>query len=121
MSDRTYPLPPIELGNDPRFTFGLTYDICGLLEAAGYPPIRGADHVELMQALYRFLYEVKPFTVEELAERSTGRSDTVSHAPMPIGAGRGAPLCGASAGRTVLAPAAADCPACRALLAEKES
>jgi len=50
----TYPLPTPP--TDPRFTFGLTYDIAKVIEAAGYPPVRGADIIELQQALYRFLY-----------------------------------------------------------------
>ena len=50
----TYPLP--QPASDPRFTFGLTYDVKKVLEAAGYPEIGGVDIIALQQALYRFLY-----------------------------------------------------------------
>src|SRR6185312_10919361 len=55
MSERTYPIPR-PVGDDPRFTFGLTYEVAKVLEAAGFPAIRGGDHVELSQALFRFIY-----------------------------------------------------------------
>ena len=51
---QTYPLA--RAASDERFSFGLTYDIAKVIEAAGYPPVRGADIIELQQALYRFLY-----------------------------------------------------------------
>jgi len=51
---QTYPLAGTS--SDGRFSFGLTYDIAKVIEAAGYPPVRGADIIELQQALYRFLY-----------------------------------------------------------------
>lgn len=64
MSDRAYPLPvPTE---DSRFTYGLIYDIRQRLEAAGYPPLTSADHIQLQLALYRFLYEVPVLTAEQL-------------------------------------------------------
>lgn len=57
MSARAYPIPHPEPGNDPRFTHGLTYDIGKVLEAHGFPPVKnGTDAVDLMMALFRFLY-----------------------------------------------------------------
>lgn len=55
MSDRAYPIRP-RPDEDPRFTFGLGYDIAKRLEQQGYPPITGPDLVELQQALFQFLY-----------------------------------------------------------------
>lgn len=49
-----YPLPAPAA--DPRFTFGLVFDVAKLIEDAGYPPIKGVDVIGLQQALYRFLY-----------------------------------------------------------------
>ena len=55
MSARVFPLPAAD--DDPRFTFGLIYDVAKVLESAGYPPVKsGADFVDLRQALFRFLY-----------------------------------------------------------------
>ncbi|RSM58953.1 hypothetical protein DMH03_23935 [Amycolatopsis sp. WAC 01376] len=52
---RSYPLDPPE--SDPRFTFGLVLDVAAVLTAHGYPPLAGgAEHVDLQQALFRFLY-----------------------------------------------------------------
>lgn len=53
--ERTYPIRP-RPDEDERFTFGLLADIEKVLEQHGYPPLSGADHAELNQALYRFLY-----------------------------------------------------------------
>ncbi|WP_157251014.1 hypothetical protein [Nonomuraea typhae] len=48
---------PLRLdGDDPRFNFGLLYDMSLLLESAGYPRLTGDDVVSLRQALYGFLY-----------------------------------------------------------------
>ncbi len=55
MPDRVYPLPRPD-GDDPRFSFGLVYDVAGLLHEAGYPVVTGVDMVELRAALFRFLY-----------------------------------------------------------------
>lgn len=55
MADRTYPLRP-KPAEDPRFTLGLFIDVAAVLTAAGYPKLTSQDHVELGQALYRFLY-----------------------------------------------------------------
>jgi hypothetical protein len=74
VSTRTYPLPSPG-DEDPRFTFGLTSDIGRLLEAAGYPPITGADHVQLQLALFRFLYApeaVHPTANATAIERPSG-------------------------------------------------
>lgn len=59
MSERRYPVPEPEQGNDPRFTFGLVIEVAAVLERHGYPAIGSDnidDHVELSQALFRFLY-----------------------------------------------------------------
>lgn len=43
--------------DDPRFTFGLTYDVAEVLKKHGYEPIKtGAEFLRLQQALFRFLY-----------------------------------------------------------------
>jgi hypothetical protein len=55
VSERAYPIRP-KPDEDPRFTFGLTYDIAKVLEKQGYPTISGCDFVDLQQALFRFLY-----------------------------------------------------------------
>lgn len=56
MTDRAYPLPRRPEG-DPRFTFGLIRDVAKVLADHGYPPIvSGADHVDLQQALFGFIY-----------------------------------------------------------------
>jgi hypothetical protein len=62
--------------DDPRFTFGLTYDVAAVLAEYGYPKIDGGkdggrDFVELQQALWRFLYKdtdlgTRPAPVEQL-------------------------------------------------------
>jgi hypothetical protein len=60
-----YPLP--QPADDPRFTFGLIYDVGKVLAAHGYPPVSsGGDHVRLQQALFGFIYA---------AERPSGRPD----------------------------------------------
>ncbi|MGW4826672.1 hypothetical protein ACWEOG_03750 [Amycolatopsis japonica] len=52
---RNYPLTPE--ASDTRFTFGLGLDVAAVLTAHGYPPLAGgADHVDLQQALFSFLY-----------------------------------------------------------------
>jgi hypothetical protein len=63
MTARTYPLPRPESGNDPRFTFGLMYDVAKVLEAHGFPPVtNGSDHVDLMTAIFGFVFasEARP-------------------------------------------------------------
>ncbi|KFU82924.1 hypothetical protein SAMN04489729_4246 [Amycolatopsis lurida] len=52
---RNYPVTVT--GTDTRFTFGLVLDVANVLTAHGYPPLAGgADHVDLQQALFGFLY-----------------------------------------------------------------
>jgi len=63
MTARAYPLPHPESGNDPRFTFGLIHDVAKVLETHGFPPVRnGSDHVDLMTALFGFVFasEARP-------------------------------------------------------------
>lgn len=63
MSARAYPLPRPESGNDPRFSFGLMYDVGKVLESHGFPPVRnGSDLVDLMTALFGFVFtsEARP-------------------------------------------------------------
>jgi hypothetical protein len=53
-----YPLP--EPGsNDPRFTYGLLFDIAEVLQRNGFPQPAGTDWAHLMTALGRFLYQRK--------------------------------------------------------------
>lgn len=89
MSERAYPLPRPESGNDPRFTYGLSINVKRALEAAGYPPITaGSDIVELQLALFRFLY--KPLNAEELAAVDS-RLDEDQPAPPARGHGQDNP------------------------------
>jgi hypothetical protein len=53
-TERNYPLPAPE--SDPRFTFGLLYELAKTIEAHGYPPLTGRDVVELSVALLGVLY-----------------------------------------------------------------
>jgi hypothetical protein len=55
VNDAQYPLArPAE---DPRFTFGLIYEIGKLITEHGYPRVDGGvDHVRLQQALFGFIY-----------------------------------------------------------------
>ena len=57
---RNFPVTPPAPGTDPRFTFGLVYDVSERLAAAGYPTLTGLDFVDLEQALFRFLYRGVP-------------------------------------------------------------
>ncbi|MEY9909746.1 hypothetical protein ABIA35_005989 [Catenulispora sp. MAP12-49] len=68
MTARAYPLPRPESDGDPRFSFGLMYDVGKVLEAHGFPPVRnGSDHVDLMTALFGFVYasEARPVPAED--------------------------------------------------------
>lgn len=59
MEERAYPIAPLGAdGNDHRFTFGFVHDVGKVFEEHGYPSIgqRWGDHLELQQALYRFIY-----------------------------------------------------------------
>ncbi len=59
---RHYPLPRPD--DDPRFCFGLIYDVAKVLAAYGYPPFTsGADLVRLRQHLYRAIYQQKEETL----------------------------------------------------------
>lgn len=59
MDERSY---PIELadpdGHDPRFTFSLVHEVGEVLTKHGFPGVGESwrDHLELQQALYRFIY-----------------------------------------------------------------
>lgn len=53
---QNYPVARPESGDDPRFTFGLIMAVADVLTRHGYPPVTGMDHVDLQQALFRFLY-----------------------------------------------------------------
>lgn len=56
MTERSFPIRPLP-DEDPRFAFGLVLDVAEVLERHGYPPIvNGLDHLDLQQALFRFLY-----------------------------------------------------------------
>lgn len=56
MTARAYPLPQ-DGNDDPRFCFGLVHDVGKVLEAHGFPPVKnGTDAVDLMAALFRFVY-----------------------------------------------------------------
>lgn len=68
MSARVYPLPRPESGDDPRFCFGLIHDVGKVLESHGFPPVRnGSDHVDLMTALFGFVFasEARPVPAED--------------------------------------------------------
>ncbi|MEU3458186.1 hypothetical protein ABZ671_32070 [Micromonospora sp. NPDC006766] len=53
-----YPLP--EPGDaDPRFTYGLLFDIAEVLQRNGFPRPASADWANLMATLGRFLYQQK--------------------------------------------------------------
>lgn len=59
MSERRYPIPEPEQGDDARFTFGLTVEVAEVLQRHGYPaigPEDPEDHIELSHALFGFLY-----------------------------------------------------------------
>lgn len=49
-----YPLARPE--DDPRFTFGLAYDVAKVLVGHGFPSLNGDDLVRLQQGLFRFVY-----------------------------------------------------------------
>ena len=51
-----YPLPAPADG-DPRFTYGLLFDIAEVLQTNGFPQPAGTDWAHLMTALGRFLYQ----------------------------------------------------------------
>jgi hypothetical protein len=45
--------------DDPRFTYGLLFDIAEVLQGNGFPEPAGTDWAHLMTALGRFLYQSK--------------------------------------------------------------
>ena len=52
-----YPLARPEGQNDPRFSYGLMFEVAALIEGRGYPKIDSAsDLVRLQQALFHFIY-----------------------------------------------------------------
>jgi hypothetical protein len=53
-----YPLPA-PASDDPRFTYGLLFDIANVLQRNGFPQPAGTDWADLMTALGRFLYQPK--------------------------------------------------------------
>lgn len=55
-----YPLPAPR--TDPRFSYGLIFDIADVLTAHGYPPPDGTDWPHLMAAVSGFLYQPDPET-----------------------------------------------------------
>ncbi|UCM89274.1 hypothetical protein [Streptomyces marincola] len=64
-SERVYPVPPLDGDADPRFTVGLLFDVCRVIERHGYPPVTsGGDLVELQLSLFRFLYGPTPGRAE---------------------------------------------------------
>ena len=63
MADATTPQPAYPLpvpADDPRFSYGLLFDIADVLTRHGFPHPAGADWADLMLALSRFLYQEKP-------------------------------------------------------------
>jgi hypothetical protein len=53
-----YPLPHPD-GPDPRFTYGLLFDIAEVLQPNGFPRPADTDWANLMTTLHRFLYQPK--------------------------------------------------------------
>jgi len=51
-----YPLPALA-DDDPRFTYGLLFDIAQVLQRNGFPQPAGTDWADLMTAMGRFLYQ----------------------------------------------------------------
>ncbi len=52
-----YPVAQPASGDDPRFCFGLAYDVATVLRHYGYPPVlTGRDLVNLQHALFTFIY-----------------------------------------------------------------
>jgi hypothetical protein len=51
-----YPLPA-PASTDPRFSYGLLFDIAEVLQRNGFPQPAGTDWAQLMTALGRFLYQ----------------------------------------------------------------
>jgi hypothetical protein len=69
MDERSYPIKPADPdGDDPRFTFGFVHEVGEVLAKHGFPGVGQSwrDHLELQQALYRFIY-VGDMRTERLA------------------------------------------------------
>ena len=125
MTARAYPLPrPAE---DLRFTFGLVRDLAKVLEAHGFPRVSGVDHVDLGQAVFRFVYSDPDDTNaaetardgdQPRAARGHVQDHDGIHAAPPIGGGR-TPRCG-TPGRVALFAHAVTCPRCLAMPAEQD-
>lgn len=59
--DAAYPIPRPPSGDDPRFCFGLTYDVVTVLAAHGYPPVtNGVDFHHWQRALFAAIYQEQP-------------------------------------------------------------
>ena len=57
---RCYPLSRPEHGDDPRFCFGLAYDVAKVLAAYGHPAITSSgDLLHLQQHLFHAIYQQK--------------------------------------------------------------
>ncbi|MFS8104832.1 hypothetical protein LFM09_47800 [Lentzea alba] len=59
MDENSYPITlPDSDGDDRRFTFGFVHEVGEVFARHGYPPVGQSwrDHLELQQALYRFIY-----------------------------------------------------------------
>jgi hypothetical protein len=63
MSDNTNPAPPAyplpAPAHDPRFTYGLLFEVADVLARNGFPRPAGSDWAHLMTALGGFLYQQK--------------------------------------------------------------
>lgn len=52
-----YPIPRPRIGDDDRFTLGLTLDVAEVLARHGYPPVAtGTDLIHWQQALFAAIY-----------------------------------------------------------------
>lgn len=59
-SDRSYPIPRPESGDDRRFCLGLALDISKVLADYNYPPITtGTDLIYWQQRLFTTIYQEK--------------------------------------------------------------
>lgn len=107
---RNYPLPAPE--SDPRFTFGLLYEVAKTIEAHGYPPLTGGDVVGLYVALFGLLYTMP--SAPDLASGPVHAFPPLDH---PSNRTDPQPRCGAASERMALFAADVTCPPCLALMA----
>lgn len=56
MSQRQYPVKPLNEDSDPRFTLGFLTDVADVLVKHGYPRIAGDDWARFHVMLFRFVY-----------------------------------------------------------------